>query len=534
MAKKDKKVKEPVDGGLYTEDFYAKQNRRYVGTKETVGYVIFDMAQSFNINTYSERFITTIFKLDLGLQAVANLINSIWDIVNDTFSGALVDKTRTRWGKFKPYLVVLGIPGTLATCLYWLMPLLFPNASSTSMAKFFFYLVLAILRETGGTFRGFAQTGMLATITPNPIERTRLITQAQFFSGFLGEKLPQQIMDIVLDLIGNQFVGKGNFDKAYKGVFIGMGIFTSLVSGIAALWFATITKERVMQSVETPSIKEGIKSIVNNKPILLLTLSDTLSSFSLFSGSKQDYFIDVLNFATLGTIVGIPGAIVHPFSYTLVPWFRKRFSTRALAILGKYSIDITYIPVFLVGCIGGKKNGLYKKVLPMGIALCLQETFYMFFYGLRHVIPSEMYNEAMDYCEWKNGYRTEAMTSAAKGLAQKLASTLSNFVKTLFKKWIGYDINAYTQGSAQSDSTKFWLFAMFTVLPLITTTLGIIPILFYDLSGKKRDKMYEELLARRALMNSEITDGDAAALDKVKAAQKAISSENKKESDLEG
>lgn len=532
MAKKDKKVKEPTENGQYTEDFYAKQNRRYVGTKETVGYVIFDMAQSFNINTYSERFITTIFKLDLGMQAVANLINSIWDIVNDTFSGALVDKTRTRWGKFKPYLIVLGVPGTLATCLYWLMPLLFPNASSTSMAKFFFYLVLAILRETGGTFRGFAQTGMLATITPNPIERTRLITQAQFFSGFLGEKLPQQIMDVVLDLIGNQFVGKGNFDTAYKSVFIGMGVFTSLVSGIAALWFATITKERVMQSIESPSIKEGIKSIVNNKPILILTLSDTLSSFSLFSGSKQDYFIDVLNFATLGTIVGIPGAIVHPFSYTLVPWFRKRFSTRALAILGKYSIDITYIPVFLIGCIGGKKNGLYKKVLPMGIALCLQETFYMFFYGLRHVIPSEMYNEAMDYCEWKNGYRTEAMTSAAKGLAQKLATTLSGFVKTLFKKWIGYDINAYTRGTAQSDDTKFWLFAMFTVLPLLTTTLGIIPLLFYDLSGKKRDKMYEELLARRALMASEVTDGDTEALDKVKAAQKAVAAENKTDNDL--
>ena len=124
------------------------------------------------------------------------------------------------------------------------------------------------------------------------------------------------------------------------------------------------------------------------------------------------------------------------------------------------------------------------------------------------------------------------MTSAAKGLAQKLASTLSGFVKTLFKKWIGYDINAYTRGTAQSDDTKFWLFAMFTVLPLLTTTLGIIPLLFYDLSGKKRDKMYEELLARRALMASEVTEGDTEALDKVKAAQKAVAAENKTDNDL--
>ncbi len=523
MAKKEK----AAESVQQDEGFYAKQNRRYVGTKETVGYVIFDMAQSFNINSYSERFITTILKMDLGLQAIANLINSIWDIVNDTFSGALVDKTRTRWGKFKPYLIVLGIPGTIATCVYWLMPAFFANAANDSMIKFFFYLVLAILRETGGTFRGFAQTGMLATITPNPLERTRLITQAQFFSGFLGEKLPQQIMDVLVDLIGNQIIAKGSLEKAYRNVFMGMGVFTSLVSGLAALWFATITKERVMQSIETPSIKQGIKSILNNKPILLLTLSDTLGNFSLFSGSKQDYFIDVLNFATLGTIVGIPGAIVHPFSYTLVPWFRKRLSTRACAILGKYSIDITYIPVFLFGCIGGRKNGLYKKVVPMGIALALQETCYMFFYGLRNVIPNEMYNEAMDYCEWKNGYRTEAMTSAAKGLAQKLAQTVSNFIKTLFKKAIGYDINSYTRGTAQTDSTKFWLFAMFTVMPMITTSLSIIPILFYDLSGKKRDKMYEELLARRSLMASEVAAGDAEALEKVKQQQMSIGESNK-------
>ncbi len=509
------------------EGFYAKQNRRYVGTKETVGYVIFDMAQSFNINSYSGRFITSIFKMDLELQAVANLINSIWDIINDTFSGAVVDKTRTRWGKFKPYLIVLGIPATICTCLYWLMPAIFPNAANDSMAKFFFYLVLALLRETGGTFRGFAQTGMLATITPNPIERTRLITQANFFSGFLGEKLPQQIMDVLVDLIGNEIIAKGAMEKAYRNVFMGMGVFTSLVSGIAALWFASITKERVMQSIETPSIKQGIKSIVNNKPLLLITLSETLGKFSLFSGSKQDYFIDVLNFSTLGTIVGIPGAIVHPFSYALVPWFRKRLSTKACCLLGKYSIDITYIPVFLFGCIGGKKNGLYKKVVPMGIALAIQETVYMFFYGLRSVIPNEMYNEAMDYCEWKNGYRTEAITSAAKGMAEKLASTLSNFVQTLFKKAIGYDINSYTRGTAQTDDTKFWLFAMFTVMPMVTTFLSIIPILFYDLSGKKRDKMYEELLARRALMASEATSGDIDALEKVKAQQRAIADEDK-------
>ena len=67
----------------------------------------------------------------------------------------------------------------------------------------------------------------------------------------------------------------------------------------------------------------------------------------------------------------------------------------------------------------------------MAIALTLWETLFMIFYGVRKVIPTEMYNEAMDYCEWKNGYRTEGMTSVAQGLAQKLSSIVSSYLREL-------------------------------------------------------------------------------------------------------
>ena len=88
------------------------QDRRYVGAKESVGFIIWDAAQSFNINIFSTRFITSIVGVDLGLQTVVNTINSVWDIVNDIFFGAVIDKTRTRWGKFRPYLMFLAIPGS--------------------------------------------------------------------------------------------------------------------------------------------------------------------------------------------------------------------------------------------------------------------------------------------------------------------------------------------------------------------------------------------------------------------------------------
>ena len=146
----------------------------------------------------------------------------------------------------------------------------------------------------------------------------------------------------------------------------------------------------------------------------------------------------------------------------------------------------------------------------------------MIFYGVRRIIPTEMYNEAMDYCEWKNGYRTEGMTSVAQGLASKLASIFSRYISNYIKQLIGYDLTRYVRGTAQTDETKFGLFAMFTIVPFLTGMISIIPMLFYDLSGKKKEKMYEELLERRAAMSKEATSGDLEALERLAKAQMEI------------
>ena len=495
---------------------YVYENRRYVGMKETVWYVVYDMCQSFNIDSFSERFVTNILQIDLDLQTFVNIFNGFWDVINDIFTAAIVEKTRTRWGKFKPYLVALGIPGTLGTCFYWLMPMFFKGKGARDTSKFWTYFLLAIVREGAGTFRAISKTGMLATITPHPVDRTRLITMAEFFSGLLGEKLPQQILTILLDLIGNKVI-----NLSYTSTFMFMGNFTAIVSGVASLIFCVMTRERVMQSVETPSVWQGIKSVVNNKPILLLTLSETLSNFSV-GGSINDYYIDVLNFASMTLVAGIPGAIINPFSFSWVPWFRRRFSTKTLYLLGTKSQSLLDIPVFLIGMIGGKHNGLYKKVLPMFVVMALKEAIYMIFWGVRRVIPSEMYNESMDYCEWKNGYRTEAMTSVARDLTKKLASIANGALSLQLKKLIGYDISSYTQGAAQTDDTKMGLFAMATIIPTVTGLLGIIPILFYDLSGEKRERMYVELLARREEASKLAMSGNKEDIEKLAKEQLSV------------
>ncbi len=528
---KDKAKSVAVTDDEFTEDqvSYVYQDRRYVGTRETIGYVLWDMAQSFNINNYGGRFINNILQIDFGLQQILSFVNGIWDVINDIFTAAIVDRTRTRWGKFKPYLVILALPGTLGTMFYWMMPLFFPGAAPTYLPKFITYFILSILREGAGTFRGIAQGGLLATITPHPVDRTRLITLANFASGALGEKLPGQIMTVLIDLIDNGVIKpklSTGVTNLYVKLFVWMGAGTAFVGGAVTLWFNMIVKERVAQSIERPSIVQGIKSILNNKPILLMTLQQILGSFSI-GGSKSDYYIDVLHFASLELIAGIPGSLLHPVSYMIVPWFRRHFSTKLLYIVGQYIADILMVPVFLIGSIGGKKNGLYKNKIIMGIVMALEETVFMVFYGVRRVIPAEMSNEAMDYCEWKNGYRTEAMTSVAKGLASKLAGIYTSLVQLQIKKWIGYDQTKFISGAQQTDKTKYWLFASFAILPSITGAISIVPMLFYDLSGKKRERMYAELLSRRTEMSARASAGDADTMKQIAAEQMAVAEKNK-------
>ena len=103
-----------------------------------------------------------------------------------------------------------------------------------------------------------------------------------------------------------------------------------------------------MQTVDRPSVFNGIKSVLNNKPLLLITLSEFLSSFSIGSGTNL-YYINVLRFASMSTVVGIPGAVVSPISYSYVPWARSKFSTKALWIAGSHIDSVLMLGVFAAG-----------------------------------------------------------------------------------------------------------------------------------------------------------------------------------------
>ena len=477
-----------------THSEFKVYDRKYVGAKETIAYLLNDFSNAFNIGQYTDRFIWDVVKIDFKTNALVSLFTGAWDIINDPIIAAVVDKTRTRWGKFRPYLVSFQIPMTLLGALYWFIPFFFPGTSGTHLPKLIYYFAFNVVNETAGTFTSIAKAGYMTTVTPHPNDRARLITLAELLTGYMGEDMPNYIMGVLIDLINNGFL-----KWKLQNVFLAMGLGTSIISSAFTLYFFLVSRERVMQSIEAPSVLQGLKAVVNNYPVLLITLSDFLGGFSVGS-SSTNYFIDVLGSASLQTLLNIPSGLNGSISYAFVKPIRERFSTKAIWVFEDLYTRFWIILLFVIGSV--KKN--YKKRLLMCILFGIQAWFDKWAFGIRKVVKAELYHEAMDYCEWKNGYRVEATIGVARNLISKIQNIIMNSVKSLILSAIGYE-----QGIAigtQSDKTKWWLFALCTGIPQLTGILAVIPKFLYPLSGDVRNRMYNELMVRRREMNEKMTN----------------------------
>ena len=485
-----------IDENKLSSNVFRSYN--YIGTKETISYLFNDWSNTFNINGFGQRYIWDVVKIDFGISAIVGLFTGAWDIINDTFISAIVDNTRTRIGKFRPYLVFFQIPMTLIGLLYWFLPYFFPNTAGTYIPKLVFYFIFSVFTETAGTFTGVARSGYMSTITPNPNERVRLITLAELLTGYMGEDVPGYVFGFMYDMITT-----GKWKIQLRTIFMGMGVGTALVSSAFTFWFFLTSKERVPQSLEHPDLKSGFHAIFTNYPVLLMTLSDFLAGFGVGT-SQQNYWIDVFGgdsmINTAKALVSGISAPVGSISYAFVAPLRKRFSSKFLWVGADFYGDMCTLGFFTLGMI----NKNYLKLTPMLIGYGFTEFFSKILFGVNKVINADLWNEAMDYCEWKNGYRMEATTGVAKGLVAKLQGIFMGTINNFVMKRVGY-VQGLKVGT-QSERTKFWLFALSTVVPFLTSILGIVPKMLWPINKKRRAQMYYELSERRDKMISDYVD----------------------------
>ncbi|MBR3766983.1 MAG: MFS transporter [Clostridia bacterium] len=469
----------------------AYMNRMFCSTKERVAYIVKSSVANLTLGKYdtgSDIFLYKIFGLSPDARANAAIGLGIYDMVNDPLSALIIDKMRTRWGKFKPFQWLSLIPNLilgLATCL---MPIIAEGQGMDAAQKLVFYMIISYISETVGAF--FGGGGYIDNVfTPNPNERTSLLVSSKFISELFA-KFPEQLMGVLFDLVNN-----GKIKLNLLNVFVGFKTFWWVIATIPSVWWIIVSKERVPQSSTPPPVLKGMLSVFRNRPMLIYMLSGFIGGIDIGT-SESLYYDSVLKFNMMSTIAGIPGM---PISYASYPWatkFRKKFSTKALWMMQSLSITASETIFFLTGLIGGKENGFYKKKVPMTIAAMIGNCIEMVFYGTKKIIDPEINFEVLDYCEWQNGYRVEATINLARSYIDKVKGIiLTKINAVLLEKWAGFQSGL---DAVQTNETMWRMFITACGPKLIFDLICVIPMMFYNIDKKTRERMYLDLEKARA------------------------------------
>src|SRR5699024_2184455 len=169
--------------------------------------------------------------------------------------------------------------------------------------------------------------GLSAAISPNPQDRSRVITSARFISSIIGG-IPSIVVTLGIDLCTSGIV-----PVTLAQMFLFLGVLGGTV-GMVLFSFARIfSRERVVQGIEEPKVLDCFRYMFKNKPLLLIVCANIISTVGGIADTFTQYFYKLsLGLASLSLLAGIPGTIMGFFAYALIPKLEKRWTSKQIII----------------------------------------------------------------------------------------------------------------------------------------------------------------------------------------------------------
>jgi GPH family glycoside/pentoside/hexuronide:cation symporter/probable glucitol transport protein GutA len=203
-------------------------------------------------------------------------------------------------------------------------------------------------------------------------------------------------------------------------------------------------------------------------------------------------------------VVSLPGTLIGWATYLVIPKLKKRFDNRQIVFLNGITRIAVASVVFIIGFRHYNQVGV---ILPL---LMIRNVIFSFFDTINSVIPTEMIGDTVDYMEWKTGERNEGVSFSVLTFVGKLTGSLSMSVATAVLPFIGL---AYHQVDGRNvavkgDRTDLWIWAFYSIIPYVIGALGLIPYLWYDLTGEKLKTIRSDLKERHEEMSQKVSGGD--------------------------
>ena len=464
---------------------------------EKIGYGFGDMSSSMFwkiFSYYLPFFYSNIFGLSLAHAGTLILVTKLYDAVSDPVMGLIADRTNTRWGKYRPYLLWIAVPFALAGILAFFTP-----QTDNYTFKHIYAYVTYILMMTVYTAINVPYGAMLGVMSDDAREKSMFSSFRMFFA-FIGSFVAMGSFEPLLRLRGaimgtlpqNWTIA----DSAPMDWTVALIIIGSICAILFLLSFA-MTREHVtevqmqkqnagevtVEPVRQSSVWNDLRCLVSNGPwwMLLGGGISVLLFNCIRGGAAAYYFADVLGvnavftlaaFLTAGEIAQLVGVIVTvPVSEKIG---KKATFLSVLTIISVLSVIVMFLP--------DTPAGMWTLMV-LQVLICIA-------IGINSPLLWTMFADVADYSELKNGNASTGLIFSSSSMAQKFGAAFGSAIVLWVLMAFGYD-NA--KGAVQTPEALSTIKALISWIPAIGSAVGILIMSMYPLTEKKMSEIREKL-----------------------------------------
>ena len=459
-------------------------------------------------------------------------IARVWDAVNDPMMGTIVDKTRSKWGKCRPYLIIFPAIIGVITILTFINGN-YAEASSQAQKVLIVGWAAVSYIAWGMCFTvcDIPLWGITSLMTEDKNDRSKLLGLARMVAGVGG-------IGVLIVQVAQALAGA--FDGDMQKAFIVTAVVFTAVASILFEFAGIFTRERVERSDKSYTFKENFKIMVGNKPFRQILISGILRSpiqlLMIVAMTLVTYYyangniMNILKTNEDGSIAGIDFKILIGLGSVAVGLFAGQFIAMGITpvIIKKVEKKTLYnfysiagaVPFALIFVFFKIANGdLTSTFWSIMVGLCM--LFASASFGGINVLQSVMIADCVDYEEYTNGVRTDGVFFSGQSFITKLSAGIATLISSGVYAFVGYSgenvdrLNKaiYEEGASfitydgGSGVGKYAaaMFFLISIPPAIGMVLSALPTLKYALSDKEHERILAELVAKR---NEEKTENE--------------------------